>query len=107
MTEEIYLGPVPLEEECVQVGTKDYMRRSKIECEVFISQLKRAFGSPPKGSSFKILNCPHDFGTYREVVIEFNPEFPECVNWAFNVEENIPLNWDPESRRDLSFLVIG
>lgn len=107
MGEEIYLGPVPLEEDCAQVGSDGYYERSRVECRAYINQLKRQFGEPPTGGSLKILACPHDFGTYHEVIAIFNEIYPDSCKWAFEIEENLPMRWDEEALIDLTILTIG
>lgn len=107
MTEEIYLGPVPLEEDCSQVGSIGYLERSRVECRAFINQLRRQFGEPPMGGTLKIMECPHDFGTYHEVVAIFDDLYPDSARWAFEVEENLPMRWDEEALIDLTILTIG
>lgn len=107
MREEIYLGPVPLEEDCSQVGSIDYLKRSRIECKAYVNQLKRKFGEPPFGGALIIKECPHDFGTYLEVVAVFDDLYPDSARWAFEVEENLPMRWDEEALIDLTILTIG
>jgi hypothetical protein len=100
----IFLGPVPLSEDCAQVGSPQYFEKSRKECRAYINQLLRVFGEPPMGSALKIKPCPHDFGTYHEVVVYFDERFPDSMEWAFNVEENLPEEWDEEARVELTFL---
>lgn len=107
MKDELYLGPVPVEEDCSQVGSIGYLQRSRVECRAYINQLIREFGEPPEGSSLKIKACPHDFGTYHEVVVTFDDDIRESVEWAFNVEDKLPMTWDTEAKVELAFLYIS
>jgi len=107
MGEELYLGPVPLEEDCSQVGSIGYYERSRIECKTYINQLKREFGEPPEGGALIIKSCPHDFGIYHEVVAIFDELFPDSCKWAFEMEDNLPRRWDLESMADLTILTIA
>ena len=102
--EEIFLGPVPASENCAQVGSSGYTERARKECRAYINQIRRAFGDPPMGGALKIISCPHDFGTYYEVVAFFDDRFPDSVQWAFGVEEGLPDEWDEEAKVELTFL---
>jgi len=107
MRDELYLGPVPIEEDCSQVGSVGYFERSRVECGAFINQLKRLFGDPPEGGALTIKSCPHDFGTYHEVIATFDDLYPDSCKWAFEIEENLPMRWDDEALMDLTILTIG
>jgi hypothetical protein len=104
MRDELYLGPVPLEEECSQVGTPDYLEKSRKECRAYINQIKRKFGEPPMGAGLIVKSCPHDFGTYHEVVVVFDDLFPDSEEWAYSVDNDLPLTWDEEAKVELTFL---
>ena len=103
----IFLGPVPLSEDCAQVGSPQYFEKSRKECRAYINQLIRIFGEPPMGSALKIKPCPHDFGTYHEVVAVFDDFYPDSCRWAFEIEEDLPLRWDSEALIDLTILTIS
>ena len=107
MIEEIYLGPVPLSEDCSQVGGIGYFERSRKECRAYINQLRRLGGEPPMGGALKIQSCPHDFGTYHEVIAIFDERFPDSCKWAFELEENLPEFWDEEAKVELTFLDVS
>ncbi len=96
MRDCVYLGTVPVAEECSQVGDPDYHTKTKAECRRYITQLKRTFGEPPLGARYKVKAEHHDFGTYHEVVIEFNSENEDAVEYAYVVEGNLPEYWDVE-----------
>jgi hypothetical protein len=102
MRDSLNLAPVPLDEECAQLGAADYSSRSRKECQAFINQLTREFGEPPSGAYFKMTSNPHDFGTYRDVDIVFNDENEEAAEYAYRVEANIPANWDEEALKELN-----
>lgn len=100
MMDYITLGGAPYEEECAQVGDEGYRQRALKECAAYIGQLKRAFGEPPAGASLRVKRFPHDFGTYHEVVVEFEDE-PAAIEYAFKLEEEMPARWDEQARREL------
>ena len=107
----IELGTVPMSEDCFQAGfaTEKQLRDEAI---VYRKQLQRMF---PEGD-FCAEACPHDFGNYYEVVIYYEPSGKECdcgcaedfedctccsvsEKLAYYVEENLPVEWDAESKK--------
>jgi hypothetical protein len=101
MRDYLTLGPTPCDEECAQVGTADYAEKSRIESSAYIAQLRRQFGEPPGLSFFKVKRFPHEFGSYHEVVIAFDDENEEAVDFAYRVENNLPATWDETAKAGL------
>lgn len=97
----ISIGSTPFEEPCAQVGSDDYEKNSRIESKVFINQLLRVFGEPPTGVSIRVKTFPHDFGSYREVVVYYDDENQGAVDYAYNIEANTPSNWDSIALQEL------
>lgn len=88
------LGPVPAEEECAQLGIDDdYHERAHRECRRYIKMLRKRFGREPDGAGFRITSNPHDFGDYLDVVVAFDPNVREAVEYAFRVEREAPSRW--------------
>ena len=102
MIDELYLASAPIGEECAQVGSDDYSERSKKECDAFIKQIIREHGAPPNGAFLKIKHCPHDFGTYLDIVVRFNDENEVATEYAYKVEANLPEYWDEEAKKELN-----
>ena len=94
MKDYLSLGPVPIEENCVQVGTSAHDKFGSKEASVFKQQLIKEF---PNGD-FKAKTFYHDFGSYKEVCIYFDDENESEMDYAYMVEENLPLNWTEESK---------
>lgn len=90
------LGSTPTAEPCAQVGQPDYMERTLQEGKRFIRQLIKQFGEPPEGASLRLKGFPHDFGTYHEVVVWYDDDYPKAVDYAFLLEAETPEYWDPE-----------
>lgn len=108
--EYIELSSVPVTESCAQVGADDYHERSLLECRVYRSQLERQFPiSEELGSDvyYKIKSFPHDFGSYREVVIYYNTDNDAAVEYAYKVEGDLPENWDEEAQKLLGQKLLG
>ena len=102
MTDELSLSPTPVGEDCAQLGAQNYQQQAQKECRAFINQLKREFGEPPAYTALKIKRCPHDFGTYLDVVVQFDDRDEASVQYAYKVEANLPENWDEESLKEIN-----
>ena len=100
MRDYFSLGSTPAGEDCIQVGQPNYMDESTKECQRYIAQLRRQFGTEPIGTRFGIKTFPHDFGSYKEVVIYFDDEDEEAVHFAYKVEAECPEYWDEEPKHD-------
>lgn len=91
----VYIGSVPADEDCQQVGTPSYNRElARKELRAFINQLRRHFGNEPDGAELRTKTESHDFGSYTEVVCYYDYNKPASVEYAFNCESNSPTNWD-------------
>ena len=88
------IGSSPSDEDCVQVGTDDYARRARIECIAFIEALIKKHGEPPANTTLRVKGNPHDFGTYYEVVCDYDPDDETSAEYAFKCEGESPLTWE-------------
>lgn len=104
MREVIEIDGTPYEEDCAQVGNDDYKVRAMKECRAFTKQLVRTFGNPPEGVRIIMKTNPHDFGTYYSMAITFDEENEVGSEWAYNVDNNIPANWDAEALAELGII---
>lgn len=93
MTEIYYLGPCPSEEEASQSTDPDFAAKNRAECQRYIAAIKRVCGEPPKGVALRIKAESHDYGTYREVVVEFNGNNPAAAAYAAKCDEHAPRTW--------------
>lgn len=99
----ITLGPTPAGECCEQIGPNCNYDRMKKECRVYIHQLERMFPDAEKSNArFAVMSFPHDFGTYKEVVVKYDEMVEDSVNFAFHVESNLPEEWDDEALDELN-----
>lgn len=94
MIDYINIGPVPPEEDCAQVGSADYPHRARIECQKYIELLRKHLGDEPAGARLKIKSFSHDFGSYLEVVCEYDESRSDAVDYAFKCESNGPMTWE-------------
>jgi hypothetical protein len=102
MRDFIEIGTTPYGENCAQLGSDDYLARTKAEIKAFCNQLIRTFGPPPPGAFFRAKANAHDFGTYHELAVYFNDEDEEAVDYAFKCEGEGPEYWDEEARKELA-----
>lgn len=104
----ISIGNSPYEEPCTQVSSNDpeYPAKQKKECRALAGQLIRMNGEPPKGAEFAIMKNPHDFGTYYDLVVVFDTDIEEAVDYAFLCED-LPENWDGEALEYLKTETVG
>lgn len=86
-SEYLEIGPTPCEESCQQVGTPGYDSVAAWnECSRYIELIDKCFGHPPYGASLRIKSNRHDFGTYYEVAVRYDPDNDLAVKYAFAVE---------------------
>lgn len=88
----ISLGPVPAEEDCAQVGETNYTHKATYECRRYAKALRTKY-PPPPGARVGIKSFPHDFGSYHEVVVEYDPENGLATEYAFRLEGSLPSTW--------------
>jgi hypothetical protein len=93
MIDYIELGPVPGDEDCAQIGEDNYHRKAMAECHRYLEQLIRKWGEE-NAHRFGIKRFPHDFGSYFEVVVYFDSDIEDELDFAIKVENNLPANWE-------------
>ena len=99
------IGPVPTEENAAQVGSADYDEQSRRECRVLLRMLERLFPIPDDTpATLVVKSFPHDFGSYREVCVQYDETHPEAVEYAFELEGDTPAEWDAIARYELMWI---
>jgi len=93
------IGSSPPDEDCAQVGHANYKEKAAKECERYIKLIKITCGLPPENASLAIKSFPHDFGTYYEVVVYYDDQDENAINYAFHVEKNEPMTWYDNRKR--------
>jgi len=95
MREYMELGPVPCDEECVQVKTgENYHSEMREEMGKYVELLYKRFPQVQEyGCGFGIKMFPHDFGSYGEVCICYNDADAKAQQFAMFVESNLPMKW--------------
>lgn len=89
----LYLGPTPSEEDCIGVG---YDPLGQIaECRRYTDVLRKMFPDYKNhGCSFALRTEYGHTDPQREVVIYFDTEREDSIDFAFNVEGNQPTHWE-------------
>lgn len=93
-TDYLTLGPVPAEEDCAQLGSDGYHARAHAEIRRYRALIREKVGEEPPGARLAIRGFDHDFGRYYELVVEYDPDDHEAVNYALRAERDAPQRWD-------------
>ena len=102
MMESLNIGCTPVDEPCAQVGQEDYAKQARMGCRALMAQLERAYPCPADANAcLYIKSNAHDFGTYCEVEVEFDPECPISNDWAYLLEASLPEQWDEAAVKHL------
>lgn len=86
MTDYVYIGSSPCEEDCAQVGAANYHALSKLELEQFKKAIIQKMGEPPQGVELRIKE--------GEVVAAFDPDNEAASEWAWRCEGDAPATWE-------------
>ena len=105
MQDSFELGTtVPLDEHCAQLGSPTYYKDSNAEAIALIDMIERTIGKPPAGTRLKKIACPHDFGTYYDISVIYDPNDEESEEYMLQVESNLPDRWDKKAIEVLEIL---
>lgn len=96
MTDYLNIGSSPAEEDCAQVGSPDYHNKAMAELKRYRDLIRAHCGKEPPGTKLVIKWFPHDFGTYGELVCEYQEGDEVGLSYALHVESNGPCRWDGE-----------
>lgn len=96
------LSSSPIQEPGVQVSKYvDYREDMINECKDFARQLMEIFPWHNEvGIDFVIKANPHDFGTYYEVNARFSDADEMSYDYAYWMQDHLPLTWDDRSPRE-------
>ena len=90
----IYLGPVPCEEDCTDIGDPDYARKGKAECRAHIEAIRKVCGREPPGARLSVKANQHDMGLYYETVVYFDGRNEKAAEYALRCESADPKTWE-------------
>ena len=104
--DSLYIGESPWDETCAAVGSDTYTVNARKECQRFIEQIRRHYGSEPEGARLYIKSNPHDFGSYLSVECDFtwdpsdtDEDWTPSQVYAFDIEGDelrVLQNWDSD-----------
>ncbi len=101
MKDYLSLSSSPCDETCIQVGHENYDEESRKECIRYRDLLVKKFGGIDKldemGVRFSTKSFPHDYGSYREVIVIFDDDDEKAIGAAYYIEKNLPQRWDDET----------
>lgn len=97
--EELDLSVVPAEEECLPAPYSDDAA-ARAECERYKAFLEEYFGTPPDGAYFRVKRNPYDDFHYYSVVVRYDTDDAEAVDFAFFCDDHTPATW-ADLERDL------
>jgi hypothetical protein len=92
----------PSEEKCASVGEDNYYIKAKMEYDALVNQIKQIFGLVPETVSFRFKGCPHDFGTYYQLMIKYDENNEAAEEYIYKIENEFPKFWDKEAKRQLT-----
>jgi hypothetical protein len=98
MRDYLGLGSVPQGETCSQTADPNYFYKGQRECQAYVDQLLRMFGNPDGSCEIGIRECLYDEGNYFEVVVWFDDDDEEEREFAYDIEDNLPNEWDQEAK---------
>lgn len=90
MTDYVFVGPSPTDERCAALGrTEDFQTLNILECQAYITALRRFYGQEPDGTRLFVKAQAHDFGTYREVACQYDPDNEAAQAYAYKLENGL------------------
>jgi hypothetical protein len=99
----IWLGPSPANEDCAQVGDPNYAARARDECRAYVRAIRSVCGPEPEGARLVIRPLPHDYGSYFEVAVVFDPDNQQAARYAALVDDTAPRTWEEAGIEPPSF----
>jgi hypothetical protein len=90
----IPLGAVPARESSAQVGEIGYAERAVLECRRYMALLRDVIGPEPEGARLLVRRSAPDFGSYLEVVVEYDDENKVARAYAIRCDREAPTTWE-------------
>lgn len=88
------LGPVPADEPCAQTIQPDYAILAQAECQRYLKLVRESLGTEPEGAKLRVRGFQHDYGTYYEVVCEWETGNEKAEDYAYMCEAEAPMTWE-------------
>lgn len=100
MRDYLTIGRVPCDEPYIQLGRPHYSTMSRLECNAYRKAIIKAYGPPQGESTLSIKGFQHNFGTYHELVVNYDPNNEEECAYALKVESGLET-WPEDIYRQL------
>lgn len=97
MKDHIFIGATPAEEPCFPAGHV----LGRAEAQIYARQLRREFPAV----AFRVLAQPHEFGSYHEVVAEFDDDNEAQMDAAYATESGGSPLWDAAAQVEIAALL--
>ena len=108
-TVTLNIGTAPAEEACAQTGvTDDWIGLQQLEATTYRAALIAVHGPLPAGVAMPVMTYGHDFGSYVELEVRFDPADPLATAYADSVENGLaswmeagftaPVEYDGDSQ---------
>ena len=118
------IGTAPADEACAQTGvTEDWTELQKLEAATYRAALIAVHGPLPDGVTLPVMTYGHDFGSYVELEVRFDPDDPIAADYAERLDNGLatwldagftaPVEYDarsqprPGSRRTANDCVVA
>jgi hypothetical protein len=102
MRDVITLGPAPAGEPWARIDQCGYTERAHAHCSAYMRQLRRQFGSEPRGAELQETAVSIPGGSCLMVVCYFETEHVDALAYALRCDTDALTTWDSEARRELS-----
>lgn len=86
MTDYVYIGSSPCDEDCAQVGSPRYYELSRLELNQFKAAIIQKMGQPPDGCSLIVKE--------GEIVAKYEVGNEKAEAYAFSCEDGAPATWE-------------
>lgn len=90
----IPLGAVPVRESATQVGELGYAQRALLECRRYMTLLRDVIGPEPDGARLRIRRSGPGFGSYLDVVVEYDNDNNVARAYAIRCDREAPTRWE-------------
>lgn len=88
MLDYLFLGSTPSDEMCLPCN--DPLHREEVRKYVLMLRKRFPF------ANIRLKGSAHDFGTYYEAVVAYDPHDEKSVREAYFVERKLPHKWTEE-----------
>jgi hypothetical protein len=89
MKEYIELGAAP-EDDFIEGGDESFQRNQALRWKQHLGAKFPA----PEGASYRVRRFDHDLGAYFEVVLTYDDDQPQHVDFVNRLVDSLPTSWE-------------